>query len=100
MNLLELNSCTMKFGGLTAVSDLNFGVGPHDLFGMIGPNGAGKTTVFNLITGVYKPTLGQVQFDGQAIGGKKPYEIVDAGIARTFQNIRLFPNLTVFENVQ
>ena len=90
----------MKFGGLTAVSDLCIDIGKDNLLGMIGPNGAGKTTVFNMITGVYKPTTGQVMVNGQEITGKNPHEIVAYGIARTFQNIRLFPNLTVFENVQ
>jgi branched-chain amino acid transport system ATP-binding protein len=100
MNLLELQECTMKFGGLTAVSALNIAIGPSDLVGMIGPNGAGKTTAFNMITGVYCPTSGQVMFDGNNLTGKKPYDIVATGIARTFQNIRLFSNLTVFENIQ
>lgn len=100
MSLLELNECTMKFGGLTAVSGLSYTLAQDDLVGMIGPNGAGKTTVFNMITGVYTPTTGSIQFDGKPITGLKPYEIVSAGIARTFQNIRLFQNLTVFENIQ
>ena len=100
MNILELKDCCMKFGGLTAVSDLSLGIGSTDLVGMIGPNGAGKTTVFNMITGVYRPTTGNVVFDSNDLTGRKPYEIVAAGIARTFQNIRLFPKLTVFENVQ
>ena len=99
-NILELQNCVMKFGGLTAVSDLNIGIGANDLLGMIGPNGAGKTTVFNMITGVYCPTTGSVLFSGNNIAGMKPYEIAARGIARTFQNIRLFPSLTVFENVQ
>ncbi|HEV8538046.1 MAG TPA: ABC transporter ATP-binding protein, partial [Bacteroidota bacterium] len=90
----------MKFGGLTAVSALNVGIGPTDLMGMIGPNGAGKTTAFNMITGVYCPTVGRILFDGQDLTGRKPYDIVATGIARTFQNIRLFANLTVYENVQ
>ncbi len=90
----------MKFGGLTAVSALNVEIGTTDLIGMIGPNGAGKTTAFNMVTGVYCPTSGRVIFDGQDLTGKKPYDIVATGIARTFQNIRLFTNLTVFENVQ
>ncbi|MBI1805725.1 MAG: ABC transporter ATP-binding protein [Ignavibacteria bacterium] len=100
MNILELKECCMKFGGLTAVSELNVEIGSTDLVGMIGPNGAGKTTVFNMITGIYQPTSGSVVFDRQEINDFRPYEIVAAGIARTFQNIRLFPNLTVFENVQ
>jgi branched-chain amino acid transport system ATP-binding protein len=90
----------MKFGGLTAVSGLSVSIGKSDLIGMIGPNGAGKTTAFNMITGVYCPTSGQVTFNGSNLTGKKPYDIVATGIARTFQNIRLFTSLTVFENVQ
>ncbi len=100
MNILELNTCCMKFGGLTAVSDLSVAVGATELLGMIGPNGAGKTTVFNMITGVYQPTTGEVMFNGENISGRKPYQIAACGIARTFQNIRLFPSLTVFENIQ
>jgi branched-chain amino acid transport system ATP-binding protein len=99
-NILELNACCMKFGGLTAVSNLQIAIGPRDLLGMIGPNGAGKTTAFNMITGVYRPTSGSVIFDGRNIVGLKPFEIAALGIARTFQNIRLFPSLTVFENIQ
>jgi branched-chain amino acid transport system ATP-binding protein len=90
----------MRFGGLTAVADLNLRVGPHDLAGLIGPNGAGKTTVFNLMTGVYRPSAGEILFCGQSIVGLKPYAITALGIARTFQNIRLFPSLTVFDNVR
>jgi branched-chain amino acid transport system ATP-binding protein len=90
----------MKFGGLTAVSELQIGIESNDLFGMIGPNGAGKTTVFNMITGVYCPSSGNIVFDGTDLTGRKPYEIVAHGIARTFQNVRLFSNMTVFENVQ
>ena len=100
MTILELKDCCMKFGGLTAVSDLNVEIGTNELLGMIGPNGAGKTTVFNMITGVYRPTGGIVFFSGNDISGMKPYKIAALGIARTFQNIRLFANLTVFENVQ
>lgn len=98
--LLELNRCTIRFGGLTAVSDLSMSIGEQQLFGLIGPNGAGKTTVFNLITGVYAPTEGEIRFANQALGGYRPYEITKCGIARTFQNIRLFPSLTVFDNVR
>lgn len=99
-NLLELRRCTIRFGGLTAVSALDLRIGPHELIGLIGPNGAGKTTVFNLITGVYQPTEGEIVFDNQNIVGKKPYHITEHGIARTFQNIRLFPSLSVFDNVR
>lgn len=100
MNILELKSCCMKFGGLTAVSGLDVRIGPRDLLGMIGPNGAGKTTVFNMITGVYRPTAGDLIFDGRNIIGLRPYQIASIGIGRTFQNIRLFPSLTVLQNIQ
>jgi branched-chain amino acid transport system ATP-binding protein len=100
MSLLEMRGCTIRFGGLTAVSNLNLQIGPNELIGLIGPNGAGKTTVFNMMTGVYQPTEGAIQFDGQSIVGKRPYDITEHGIARTFQNIRLFPSLTVFDNVR
>lgn len=99
-NILSLNHCTMRFGGLTAVSDLNIEIPSDGLLGLIGPNGAGKTTVFNMITGFYRPTEGDITFDGHSILGLKPYEIAKAGIARTFQNIRLCPSLTVFESAQ
>jgi branched-chain amino acid transport system ATP-binding protein len=98
--LLRLERCTICFGGLTAVSELDLAIGRDDLVGLIGPNGAGKTTVFNLITGVYRPTSGGIGFDGISIVGKKPYQITAHGIARTFQNIRLFPSLTVLDNVR
>ena len=98
--LLHLCDCTIKFGGLTAVSALTLSIGREELVGLIGPNGAGKTTVFNLITGVYQPTSGSISFDGHVVTGKKPYHITEHGIARTFQNIRLFPSLTVFDNVR
>jgi branched-chain amino acid transport system ATP-binding protein len=98
--LLELGKCSIRFGGLTAVSALDLAIGKEELVGLIGPNGAGKTTVFNLITGVYQPTEGEIRFDGRSVVGKKPYEITHHGIARTFQNIRLFPSLTVFDNVR
>src|SRR5258706_11052665 len=90
--LLQVDNCTIRFGGLTAVSGLNLRIGPRDLVGLIGPNGAGKTTAFNLITGVYQPTEGNILFNGRSIVGKKPYQITACGIARTFQNIRLFPS--------
>jgi branched-chain amino acid transport system ATP-binding protein len=98
--LLELNGCTIRFGGLTAVSELDLRIGANELVGLIGPNGAGKTTVFNLVTGVYQPTGGRILFDDAPLVGLKPYEITARGIARTFQNIRLFPSLTVFDNVR
>ncbi|MDB6024334.1 MAG: transporter related-protein [Verrucomicrobiales bacterium] len=98
--LLSLNNVTIRFGGLTAVSKLDFHLGQRELIGLIGPNGAGKTTVFNLITGVYQPTEGAIQFDGQPTSGLKPHQLTARGIARTFQNIRLFPSMTVFDNVR
>lgn len=98
--LLELRNCTVRFGGLTCVSDLTMGVGENELVGLIGPNGAGKTTVFNIITGVYQPTEGTITYRGAPIAGKKSYQITARGIARTFQNIRLFSSLSVFDNVR
>ncbi|HZV33880.1 MAG TPA: ABC transporter ATP-binding protein [Verrucomicrobiae bacterium] len=98
--LLKVEDCTIRFGGLTAVSALNLQICPNDLVGLIGPNGAGKTTVFNLITGVYQPTLGNILFNGRSILRHKPYQLAALGLARTFQNIRLFPSLTVFDNVR
>lgn len=100
MSLLAMRGCTIRFGGLTAVSNLDLAISPNELVGLIGPNGAGKTTVFNLITGVYQPTEGAIEFGRQSIVGKRPYDITEHGIARTFQNIRLFPSLTVFDNVR
>ncbi|MBV8968002.1 MAG: ABC transporter ATP-binding protein [Verrucomicrobia bacterium] len=98
--LLTIEHCTIRFGGLTAVSNLNLVVGERELVGLIGPNGAGKTTVFNLITGVYLPTSGSIKLCEDSIVGLKPYQITAKGIARTFQNIRLFPSLTVLDNVR
>ena len=98
--LLRLDHCNIRFGGLTAVSELDLELGANQLIGLIGPNGAGKTTVFNLITGVYQPTSGEILFAGDTLVGLKPYEITARGIARTFQNIRLFSSLTVFDNVR
>ncbi|MGI8438322.1 MAG: ABC transporter ATP-binding protein [Chthoniobacterales bacterium] len=98
--LLELKQCTVQFGGLTAVSKFDLQIGENDLIGLIGPNGAGKTTIFNIITGVYKPTSGSITFEGKSIAGLKPNVIATRGIARTFQNIRLFPTLSVFDNVR
>ena len=87
--LLDLQRCTVRFGGLTAVSELDMQIGAHDLVGLIGPNGAGKTTVFNIVTGVYRPTTGNIRFAEQPIAGLRPHRIAGRGIARTFQNIRL-----------
>ena len=98
--LLELKNVVKKFGGITALSDISFQVNQGDIFGIIGPNGAGKTTIFNMITGVYPVTSGDVLFNGKSIEGKKTFEIIDGGIARTFQNIRLFGELSVLENVK
>lgn len=100
MSLLAMRGCTIRFGGLTAVSNLDLAIAQNELVGLIGPNGAGKTTVFNLMTGVYQPTEGAIEFDCHSIVGKRPYDITEHGIARTFQNIRLFPSLTVFDNVR
>ncbi len=100
MELLKLNNCTIRFGGLTAVDSLDTFVGNDELVGMIGPNGAGKTTVFNIITGVYDPTEGDVLFNGESIVKYKPYQVTHKGIARTFQNIRLCPSLSVKDNVR
>lgn len=98
-NLLEAKNITMQFGGLKAVDSLNFSIRSGELVGLIGPNGAGKTTVFNMLTGVYQPTSGEVIFSGQNIRGLKPYQISHMGMTRTFQNIRLFKDITVLENV-
>lgn len=98
-DILEISHLTKRFGGLAAVNDVSFSVPEGGIVGLIGPNGAGKTTIFNLITGVYSLTEGEVDFRGRSIVGLPPYKIADAGITRTFQNIRLFKNLTVFENV-
>lgn len=97
--ILELKGLTKTFGGLTAVGDVNFKVEKDSITGLIGPNGAGKTTIFNLITGVYKVTSGSIIFEDKDIANREPYMIADAGITRTFQNIRLFKKLTVYDNV-
>lgn len=97
--LLETRDVTIRFGGLVAVNLLNVEVKQGEIIAIIGPNGAGKTTAFNLITGVYEPTEGDILFNGEKINGKRPDEIAKLGIARTFQNIRLFKDLTVLENV-
>lgn len=97
--LLDVKSICMRFGGLKAVDDLSFSLNDNDLVGLIGPNGAGKTTVFNMITGVYQPTSGEIFFQGKSLKGLKPFEISRLGMTRTFQNIRLFKELSVLENI-
>ena len=97
--LLEVRNVTMKFGGVTAIDNLSFKVPVGSTYGLIGPNGAGKTTIFNNITGNYIPTEGSILFDGEDITGTKPDKVVAKGIARTFQNIRLFKSMTVLQNV-
>jgi branched-chain amino acid transport system ATP-binding protein len=98
--LLQCNNVTHYFGGLCAVSDFNLDLQQGELIGIIGPNGAGKTTIFNLITGVYKATQGSIQLEGTELVGRRPNQITDLGIARTFQNIRLFKELSVLDNVR
>ena len=98
--LLDVKNLGISFGGLRAVNDFDLKIQKEELYGLIGPNGAGKTTVFNLLTGVYKPDSGKVLLDGKDLTGKKNIEISKAGIARTFQNIRLFKELTVLDNVK
>src|SRR4030095_2188941 len=100
MSILRLSGVTMRFGGLCAVNELALSLGPGQLYGLIGPNGAGKTTVFNVITGVYTPTGGEIAFEGASIGGERCGKITRRGIARTFQNIRLFGEMTVLDNVK
>lgn len=97
--LLEAKKISMQFGGLKAVDSLEFQIQKGQLTGLIGPNGAGKTTVFNMLTGVYQPSAGEVVLDGHSLKGLKPYQICQKGVARTFQNIRLFKGLTVLDNV-
>lgn len=97
--ILTLQDISKNFGGVQAIAKTSFAVDRGEIFGLIGPNGAGKTTMFNIITGAYSPSSGQVIFDGKSLSGVKPYEIVNLGIARTFQNIRLFSSLSVLENV-
>jgi branched-chain amino acid transport system ATP-binding protein len=97
--VLELDDVTMRFGGVVALSETDLTVREGEIFALIGPNGAGKTTVFNVVTGVFRPTSGQVRFAGSRIDGMKRFRVTKAGIARTFQNIRLFHNMTALENV-
>jgi len=97
--LLSLRQLTRRFGGLTAVDSVSANIQRGELVGLIGPNGAGKTTLFNLISGVTPPSSGEVAFEGRTITGLRPFEVARLGIARTFQNLRIFPNMTVFDNV-
>ncbi|MDO5751970.1 ABC transporter ATP-binding protein [Arthrobacter sp.] len=98
-DLVEVKNLTMKFGGLLAMDDVSFNIKRGEILGLIGPNGAGKTTCFNAMTGVYKPTSGQVLLEGKLLNGMKQHKITRAGLARTFQNIRLFGEMTALENV-
>jgi len=98
--LLELNNVTIKFGGVTALNEVNFSVNKGEICALIGPNGAGKTTVFNVVTGVYPLTSGEIIFKGENLRGKKRHQITKSGLARTFQNVRLFGDMTALENVQ
>ena len=100
MELLKTDGVSKVFGGLKAVSNFDIEINEGELIGLIGPNGAGKTTAFNLLTGVYQPTTGTIDFAGKSLVGLKPYQITSRGIARTFQNIRLFSELTVLDNVK
>ena len=97
--LLEIDHVTLRFGGVVALNDVNFSIRRGEILGLIGPNGAGKTTCFNVMTGVYTPTAGEVRLNGTVISGTKPHKINALGIARTFQNIRLFPEMSALENV-
>jgi branched-chain amino acid transport system ATP-binding protein len=97
--ILEVEDVTLRFGGVVALNEVSFHINEGEILGLIGPNGAGKTTCFNVMTGVYQPTSGTVRFQGEALGRRKKFEITKLGIARTFQNIRLFANMTALENV-
>src|SRR6185503_18935860 len=97
--VLKTNKATIRFGGLVAVNALDMDVRRGEIYGLIGPNGAGKTTIFNLLTGVYEPTAGEIYFQGQRVDGLRPYQISRRGVSRTFQNIRLFAGMSVLENV-
>jgi branched-chain amino acid transport system ATP-binding protein len=99
MKLLQLKNVTKQFGGLMAVDNVSFDVGKGSIFGLIGPNGAGKTTIFNLITGIYKVTEGEILFEGIETNSMQPYRVAELGITRTFQNIRLFKKLSTYENI-
>ncbi|HLM00543.1 MAG TPA: ABC transporter ATP-binding protein [Pyrinomonadaceae bacterium] len=97
--ILQTDKATIRFGGLIAVNELTMQVNKGEIYGLIGPNGAGKTTIFNLLTGVYEPTSGDIHIVGKRVNGLRPYQISRLGVSRTFQNIRLFPSMSVLENV-
>ena len=97
--ILKLQNVTMQFGGVVALNDVSFEIKKQEILGLIGPNGAGKTTVFNVITGVYQVTKGDISFEGKSLKGTRRYKITRGGIARTFQNIRLWGDMTALENV-
>jgi branched-chain amino acid transport system ATP-binding protein len=97
--LLDVSDATRRFGGLQALENVSFAIATREIYGLIGPNGAGKTTLFNLLTGVYRPDAGRFRFEGRELAGLAPHQIAAAGVARTFQNIRLFANLSALENV-
>src|SRR5690242_5843449 len=97
--LLEVDNVTKRFGGLVALSEVSFAIQPHEIYGLIGPNGAGKTTLFNVLTGIYRQDSGTIRFEGAPLANPTPDRIAKLGIARTFQNIRLFANLSALENV-
>ena len=97
--VLEIDALTLQFGGLTALDDVTFHIEEGEILGLIGPNGAGKTTCFNAVTGIYRPTKGDIRFEGTSIAGHKRFQITQLGVARTFQNIRLFRSMTALENV-
>lgn len=99
MTVLEVKNIAKRFGGIQALTDVNFSVNKGEVFGLIGPNGAGKTTMFNMITAMFPPTAGDINFLGKNLAGHKPHQITELGICRTFQNIRLFSDMTVLENV-
>ena len=100
MSLLEIKNLSIEFGGLKAVDNFNLSLRQGELVAIIGPNGAGKTTVFNMLTGIYQPTAGSIDLNGKSLLGLKPYQFAEKGIARTFQNIRLFSYSTVIDNVK
>jgi branched-chain amino acid transport system ATP-binding protein len=99
MSLLSADRVTKRFGGVQALNDVSFSIAPREIYGLIGPNGAGKTTLFNVLTGIYGPDAGSFTFDGRELAGLKAHQVAAAGIGRTFQNIRLFINLSALENV-